>query len=113
MAQQKRWIWIAGIAIVVIIAALFVLSPKISCESKGGIWGTIGLDQKASCNLPTTDGGKACTDGSQCQAGVCIAPTPQEGIIAAKPPTCPSYKRVVGCFNIYTNNEPPRTLCVD
>jgi len=43
------------------------------CESRGGEWAIFGFDaQVEECNIPTTDAGKICNDGSECQ-GNCFA----------------------------------------
>lgn len=47
------------------------LSPQVRCEKAGGKWGPWGLAQKPSCNLPTADAGRACTDSKQC-ATACV-----------------------------------------
>jgi hypothetical protein len=39
------------------------------CAVRGGAWQRVCLAQGLSCVTPTKDGGKACTDGSQCQLG--------------------------------------------
>lgn len=78
-------------------------ADQASCEAQGGIWGPIGLFPKASCNLPTSDAGKACTDGADCEAKKCLAtvderdPNLKLGMVWEKG-ACPDYQYVVGCL---------------
>ncbi len=54
---------------------VIIPTDKESCEARGGewkIWRDIP-DATPECNLPTTDGGKRCTDSSQCES-YCQAP---------------------------------------
>ena len=69
-------IWIGLIIIAVIILGIFAIYqiPKLSCESKGGKWGMLHMGSTIpSCNSPTPDSGKECTDSSQCES-YCQAP---------------------------------------
>jgi hypothetical protein len=45
-------------------------TDKESCETRGGEWTTLSNHPNATdtCNLPTSDGGKKCTDISQCES---------------------------------------------
>lgn len=40
-----------------------------NCASAGGLWTRGGMAHTLSCILPAKDGGKSCTDRSQCQYG--------------------------------------------
>jgi putative hemolysin len=73
---------------------------KGQCESLGGKWGLGGLANFERCNLPTKDGTKSCTDGSQCEAGLCIAKA--EGASFGE---CPAWKMNFGCINIIENGK--------
>ncbi|MFH1331936.1 MAG: DUF333 domain-containing protein [archaeon] len=77
------------------------------CTSLGGEWGLFGLADVERCNLPTKDGGKLCTDGSNCEAGICIAES-----IGAISGNCPEWKMNFGCFNIVENGK-GIGLCID
>ncbi len=77
-----------------------VPTSKEQCESLGGKWGKFGLAPVERCNLPTTDGKSSCTDGSQCQAGLCIAES--EGASLGK---CPEWKMNFGCMSIIENGK--------
>ena len=81
------------------------------CRARGGEWKQIGLDYK--CEINHTDGGKTCSDNSECQ-GTCLAP---EGVkpgedIGAKG-NCSSYSPVVGCFSSLNKGTVSLTICAD
>jgi len=78
------------------------------CKSLGGEWGDPSHDiGKIGCNLPTKDAGNSCTDGSQCDAGLCVTETPTS--TAGK---CPSWKMNTGCINILGNGK-NAVICID
>jgi hypothetical protein len=56
-------------------APLLAAGPatRVECEAAGGTWSRVGIRQQELCNLPTPDGGKACTDARDC-ASACVAP---------------------------------------
>jgi len=67
------------------------------CVAGGGIWDPVqGRGHVTGCNPSTRDGGKACTDSSQCE-GVC-----QHG-------TCTPNRFGRGCGIVRDG----RTLCID
>jgi putative hemolysin len=80
---------------------------KDQCDSLGGVWGKAGMAGIEQCNLPTKDSGKSCTDGSQCQAGLCIAKS--DGATVGE---CPSHKLNFGCMNIVENSK-FMGICID
>lgn len=96
---MKRIVIIAGILIVVLLAAwridrtffhpyqperasqirddvetlkFTVPNTKDGCLQKGGVWARLGPHPAEECNLPTTDAGKACESSNVCE-GVCLA----------------------------------------
>jgi hypothetical protein len=88
------------------------LKTKASCEEKKGEWKKVGMAQIFACILPTSDSGKTCTDGSQCQVA-CI-------IKGQKVPTgnkatgqCHSSTRLFGCHAYVNNGKAEGTLCID
>jgi hypothetical protein len=101
-----------------------------TCKSCNGDWARHGLAETESCNCRTTDGGKVCLDGNDCQ-GLCIAaPDPErEIIVPGSPPSgyfrgrCSDHATVYGCNRIIDHGtrargpvlltEPPQTICVD
>lgn len=70
------------------------------CKTLGGDWDFV-------CNLPTKDAGKYCTDGSQCQAGLCLTET--QTSTAGK---CPEWKFNYGCFSILEDGK-NGAICID
>ncbi len=100
------------------------------CRACNGVWGIHGLAQTESCVCRTTDGGKRCRDGADCQ-GMCIAAEqPEREIVQTGPPPrgffvgrCSDLVTVFGCNRIIERGaaasgpvplgEPPGALCVD
>jgi hypothetical protein len=71
-----------------------------ACKTCNGVWAVHGLSQTPSCNCRTTDGGKACRDGNNCQ-GMCIAAeNPETQVVEAGPRPVPL-------------SEPPPMICAD
>lgn len=71
----------------------FFEEEKTKCLADGGQWKRMGIMQSGGCLLPSRDGGKSCTNSSQCQFK-CLA--------IARPPT--SDTQVVG--ECARNNDP-------
>lgn len=46
-----------------------VPEDEVGCLKEGGTWGKVGLLQLPTCVIKTADGGKSCTDSSQCERG--------------------------------------------
>jgi hypothetical protein len=109
------------------------LAPPASreaCRSCRGIWAIHGLDEQESCNCRTTDAGKRCRDGAECQ-GVCVAAErPETQAVLAGPPArgfflgrCSELMVVLGCNRIIERGatasgpvplaEPPPITCQD
>jgi len=80
---------------------------KQDCEARGGEWGRFGMAQIEQCNLPTSDGGKTCTDRSQCE-GFCVAE--ETNATVGK---CTAWKLTFGCINIVENGHVTTGLCAD
>src|SRR5262245_4637989 len=79
-----------------------------ACRACRGQWGVHGLDDKESCNCGTTDGGKRCRDGLDCQ-GMCLvnADQPDVEVVEAGPPArgffvgrCSAFVAVFGCHSV-------------
>jgi len=82
------------------------------CLAKGGHWASIGLPgTPARCDLKATDGGKACTDSSQCQ-GECMAPDgASEGRRADG--ICSEYILNFGCTRRIEGGRVGAEICAD
>ena len=91
---------------------------RVSCEAAGGRWGRIGISPREACNLPASDGGADCSDGSECE-GACLAElTPQQmeslrkgGSVEAAG-KCTPWRITVGC-QARVEDGKARMLCVD
>jgi hypothetical protein len=101
-----------------------------ACRACRGHWAVHGLDVKESCNCRTTDGGKKCRDGDDCQ-GMCIAAAdkPEVEVVEAGPPPrgffvgrCSEVVTVFGCHRVIERGASsrgpvplgePQTICVD
>ena len=86
------------------------------CESQGGYFGQIGLNPTPYCNLPTSDGGKDCTDSSQCES-TCLADMGLESSdnlpISGVTGKCADYSIVVGCIAMVEEGTVNGILCID
>jgi len=82
---------------------------KEECARQGGIWKQWGKLNKEYCQIPVSDGGKLCTDGSQCSLGNCIA---KNGTV---PGECQTYKATFGCITYVKNGiaDKKNTICLD
>jgi len=93
------------------------VSDQASCESSGGAWGPIGLQQREMCNFPTQDKGKRCYDSIQCQ-GECIADVSQEEIDNAHGELsthgrCTGWTIISGCKARVNNGRVYGVMCID
>ncbi|MFA6534194.1 MAG: hypothetical protein WCT37_03405 [Patescibacteria group bacterium] len=89
-----------------------VVKPRIpetkeDCLQKGGSWKQWGIAPVESCNLSTTDGGKVCTDFSQCQ-GTCLGEN-----IKSIEGKCTDWVRTGGCQSILKNGKIENIICSD
>jgi hypothetical protein len=94
----------AGCRIAPPAAAPAVARTAKECKACRGEWGVHGLAEEASCNCRTTDGGKRCRDGAECQGQCIAAATPERQVTAAGPPArgyfvgrCSELVTVFGC----------------
>ena len=92
---------------------------KKSCKEQGGVWRKIGLDTEKSCNLPTSDADKECSNSSECE-GSCIAELSKDDLIKVEKGTtvhtngkCSAWKIIVGCHPFVENGKVTGILCVD
>lgn len=69
------------------------------CTASGGQ--LVQARSGSVCARPTDDAGAACTDGAQCQAGLCMAGT-----------GCAALDHNFGCLDIVEDGQPV-TLCID
>ena len=97
-----------------------ISTDKESCESLGGNWGPIGLFPEEVCVLPTSDGGKICTDSSECEAKCAASLTEEQYNSLMTAYTliqttgfCTAWKTSVGCNAYVVNGTVSQVLCVD
>lgn len=90
------------------------LTTETGCLAAGGTWGAAGLFGTLSCNVPTKDAGKVCTDNSQCEAGcVYIGLEKAEADNVGQQGTCKAYTSPFGCWSYITNGVIKPGICVD
>jgi len=111
------WASISGILIVVGLASFVALNQweridRIACEKAGGTWGYVFspgplLYRSFSCDFPTTDAGKECTDSSQC--AIFCAPPNEGSARSAEVVVGTCYGRTNfpnrGCFQFVENGK--------
>lgn len=73
-----------------------------ACEAVGGTYGRFGLARVYICQVPTSDGGQACTTGADC-SGLCLADSM----------TCSKVAPFFGCHAIVTEAGNRVTICID
>jgi len=99
------------------------------CKACNGEWKKHGIAPAASCNCRTTDGGKRCRDGAECQ-GLCVGKDdPEREVVERGPPArgffvgrCSTFSTVFGCYRAIDDGasaraveltEPPQMICAD
>ena len=99
------------------------------CHACGGEWTIHGLIQEPSCLCPTSDGGKRCRDGDECQ-GQCLADDGEREITQSGPLArgyfvgkCARVRTSFGCHRPIAAgalkagpvplDEPPGQICAD
>lgn len=82
------------------------------CESQGGMWVALGRRGLGSCARIATDGGKPCTDSSQCELGCTYrgGPRQADGSVVG---VCASLDREAGCRTNVQNGKVASAVCVD
>lgn len=80
---------------------------KAACESSGGVWKRWGLIGEEYCQIPASDGGKSCNNGSECILDKCIS---EENKAPGK---CQTYKNTFGCFSYIEDGKVTGAICID
>jgi len=81
------------------------------CEAKGGRWGGLetGRGRTPGCTPPAADGGKACSDGTQCSSGACL----QDQGDASGKPRCYEWRTAPkGCYLFWERGR-AANRCID
>jgi hypothetical protein len=91
---------------------------KESCEQAGGTWKKVAIDPVETCNLPTTDAGKACSSSNVCE-GVCLANLSQDelrsgmkGRLIKTEGICSKWVKVYGCVGFVYQGW-AQVICLD
>lgn len=82
-------------------------ATKEECLAKDGKWQQWGLLQQEYCQIPSKDAETPCTDGSECEYGLCMS---QE---QSSRGVCSTYPREFGCYSTIVNGQPGPAVCVD
>lgn len=95
-------------------------AAQAQCAKCQGTWGRFGVNKVAACNCKTTDGGKECTDGEECE-GYCMFV--RYDTAGREHGMCSETTKLTGCHNIIykgASKEEPvvppprkRPTCVD
>jgi len=79
---------------------------KDACAACRGLWAVHGISEVESCICGTSDGGRSCRDGAECE-GQCIADDGKFEIVERGPPPrgfyvgrCSEYDTTFGCYRI-------------
>lgn len=104
----------------IVIANKALAHAKAACDKCSGTWARYGVNHTWGCNCKTTDAGKVCNDGNDCQ-GLCLfrrydGEAREEGV-------CSETQRMSGCHSIVMKGQselkpripPPKKLptCLD
>ena len=95
-------------------------TTEAQCVAQGGKWGRWGkLIQENQCNPATSDAGKVCSNGSECQ-GACIATLTkdqEQNVISGQAltitGTCSRLKYNFGCHALVEQGRVDGILCAD
>ncbi|WP_156841360.1 hypothetical protein [Novosphingobium aquimarinum] len=88
------------------------MSPakRAQCEASGGTVEARGMAGMEACLHTYADGGKACTDSSQCE-GKCVGqPGPETQQTAG---SCQKDDKLFGCYSEILGGKPAYAICVD
>ncbi|MBC7677051.1 MAG: hypothetical protein H7173_13525 [Rhodoferax sp.] len=77
-------------------------TEQITCEKRGGNWGSAGKSNLKTCIKRTRDAGKQCRKQGDCTS-VCLA----------RSGTCAPVKPLFGCNEIFQKDGSRVTLCLD
>lgn len=100
------------------------------CKRCNGDWGQHGIVQQESCLCRTSDQGKECRDGDECQGQCLLSDPAQEEVVDQGPPRrgyfvgrCSEFVQTFGCYALVLRgarrqgpvplDEPPAQICAD
>ncbi len=82
-----------------------------ACKAMNGVIQPVCLMGHPQCVVEFSDGGKTCSDSSDCQ-GRCVADSSAQMMQPAKG-TCAKTSYPCGCFSLVVNGVAQPTLCID
>lgn len=88
-------------------------SAASACAAQGGRIERVGRAQTEQCVIPFADGGRACTDGSQCSSGNCIGSVEAAQSQANASGQCQATNMRFGCYSTIVNGRAQQAICVD
>lgn len=99
------------------------------CKACNGAWAKHGVAKAPSCNCRTSDAGKRCRDGLECEGQCTAAETPEREVTQPGTPPqgfwigrCSEHVAVFGCYRPIDDGagakpvelkDPPQTICAD
>jgi hypothetical protein len=87
---------------------------KDECLAKGGVFRKPGPSPVEICQIPSTDGGKPCLSGFQCEWGNCVGRLNlRKKVNIVGTGQCMTYERVYGCVNYVSFGLVTRSVCLD
>jgi hypothetical protein len=90
----------------------FTNLTEAECIERGGDWGHFGTIDTLRCNIPTSDGGSACRDSSDCES-MCFADSDENyGSSATELGICSYWILNFGCHEIIEDGKIVE-LCMD
>lgn len=90
----------------------FFKQAKDACLREGGSWKPMGMLGRSHCLRSSRDGGRSCTDQSQCQFGCLAKKLPlssTDSVVGA----CAADDNPFGCKTFVVNGKTDVGLCVD
>lgn len=84
-----------------------------ACAKAGGQLTPVCRMQKPMCLIAFKDAGKACSDGSECGSGRCLAGDPKGTGAAPATGVCAKTNDPCGCYARVTNGAVQPAICVD
>jgi hypothetical protein len=99
-------------------------AARAECDACAGVWGTWGIAQSEGCICRTSDAGRACRDGEECE-GLCLFErfeevSPGMGVPVGR---CSEMRVMFGCHPVIragASSDPPvsrpwraPTICID
>jgi hypothetical protein len=99
------------------------------CKACGGVWAKHGLSKTPSCNCATSDGGRRCKDGAECEGICAAADEPELEVVEKGPPArgffvgrCSKNVAIFGCYRPIERGAsatpvdltpPPQMICAE